>query len=182
MNYGKATSWAANIGKGIAIAMAIFGIIILNIWLVIISVFLFFGANQEQKMVKISLALEDKKVEDIMDKNVKSISPNTNIKDLLGILREDKSLIYPVVDNNKLIGIVTINDVQKIDKENIENIFVKDIMRKDFSKISPEQKAISAFKTLSKDKYNKLFVEKDSKILGVITQNDIIHTLKMSGI
>ena len=182
MDYGKATSHASNIGKGIAIAMAIFGIITLNIWLVMISVFLFFGATQEEKMVKISLALEDKKVEDIMTKNMKTVSPDEKIKDFLDFAKENRSFIYPVIKNDKLIGVVTIDDVKDVSGENIKEVKIKDIMKKDFSKISQDKKAISAFKELSSNKYNHLFVEKEDKFVGVISSNDIIHALKMSKI
>lgn len=182
MDYGKATSWASNIGKGIAIGMAVFGIIVLNIWLVLISVFLFFGATQEEKMVKISLALEDKKVKDIMNKNVKSVAPDMTIKSFLNFIKDNKNHIFPVVEEDALKGIVLIDDVQKIDSKDIKNIKVKDVMRKNFSKISSNKKASTALKRVSKDKYNRVFVEEDNKIMGVITRNDIIHALKMSKI
>jgi len=182
MEYGKATSHASNIGKGIAISMAIFGIITLNIWLVLISVFLFFGATQEEKMVKISLALKDKKVKDLMNKKIKSVPPGKNIKDFIEFIKEERNLIYPVTENNKLIGIVTIDDVKDASRENIEDIQIKDIMREDFSKISLDKKAISAFKQLSRSKYNHLFVEKEDKLVGVISFKDLSHALKMSKI
>ncbi len=182
MDYGKATSWASRIGRGIAVAMAVFGILSLNIWLVLIAVFLFFGAMQEEKITQISQALKDKNVEDIMDENISSVSPDMNIKDFLDFLKKKRNTVFPVVKDESIIGVISLDDVQETTGSDLDTLKVEDVMNKDFSKVSSDKKAFSVFKTLAKDKYNHVFVEVDNKLKGVVTMNDITHALKMSEI
>jgi Zn-dependent protease len=113
MDYQKATRTAASIGKGVAVAIGVFGFFF-NFWLVLIAIFIYFGAAQEQKTTEISSALEGKKIRDIMKHDFESVNPDMNLNDLYSTMEKEKNLLYPVVQNKELVGTVTMNDMKRI--------------------------------------------------------------------
>jgi len=181
MDYKKATKTAATVGKGVAVVMAVFGIFF-NFWLILIAIFVYFGASQEEKSLNISLALEGKKVKDIMRKDFESVSPDMNIQDLYENIEKQRHLSYPVLSSDKLVGIVSINDIKNVDKDKWKDITVKDIMNKNFSTVSPEEDAFSVFKKLLKGNLNRLIVKQTDNVVGIISRNDIFQEIQISGV
>ena len=178
MDYGKATKAASNFGKGIAIFMAIFGIFY-NLWLTFIAIFIYFGASQEQQALSVSLALENVKVKDIMTPNVESVSPDITLRKLSDYMFAHKHLGYPVIENGKIIGSVSILDIRGVGKDRQDSILVRDVMHKDFLSIKPDDDAINAFKTMAGHHNDRLIVQEDGQTLGIISWSDILHTIKM---
>jgi Zn-dependent protease/CBS domain-containing protein len=181
MEYKKATKRAAAIGKGVAIAMAIFGMFF-NLWLILIAIFVYFGASQEERSLNISLALEGKQAKDIMRKDFESISPDTNIQKLRETIENKRHLSFPVIKDNKLIGLVSINDIKTIDKDKWKDTIVKDIMKKNFYTISPDEDAFSVFKKLLKENLERAIVKESDNVVGIISKSDIFKSIQISNI
>jgi Zn-dependent protease/predicted transcriptional regulator len=181
MNYQKATKIAANIGKGVAVIMAIIGIFF-NFWLILIAIFVYIGASQEEKTLRVSLALEDKKVKDIMKKDFESVSPDMNLKDLYEKIRSQRHLGFPVISDEKIIGTVSLDDIKSVKKDNWQQTNVKDIMNKDFSTVSSDENAFSVFKRLIKSNLDRLVVKEDNEVVGIISINDLSQEIQISGV
>lgn len=49
--------------------------------------------------------------QDIMSKSVSTVSPNTNVKDATKLMSDQQIRRLPVVDDNKLVGIVALGDL-----------------------------------------------------------------------
>ena len=56
-----------------------------------------------------------KKVKDFMEKKLKTVSPNSDIYDALIVMRDSNIRHLPVVDNGKMVGLLTLKDVLKIE-------------------------------------------------------------------
>src|SRR3989344_6401780 len=56
-----------------------------------------------------------KKVRDFMEKKLKTVSPNADIYDALIIMRDSNIRHLPVVDNGKMVGLLTMKDILKIE-------------------------------------------------------------------
>ena len=56
-----------------------------------------------------------KKVGDFMEKKLKTVSPNSDIYDALIVMRDSNIRHLPVVDNGKMVGLLTLKDVLKIE-------------------------------------------------------------------
>ena len=67
--------------------------------------------------------LESKpKASDLMSSNVESVELSENIVKAIEIMNKYKSFICPVVENKKLKGVVTYDEIIKFIKENIKNV------------------------------------------------------------
>ncbi len=178
MDYSKATKLASSFGKGVAIFMAVFGIFY-NLWLTFIAIFIYFGASQEQQALGVSLALENVKVKDIMSPNVESVSPDMSLRKLSDYMFAHKHLVYPVMKNDKIVGTVSVMDIHGIGKDRQDSVLVKDVMHKDFRSISPEDDAINAFRAMVRNHHDRLIVQNNSQIVGIVSWSDVLHAFKM---
>jgi len=65
---------------------------------------------------------EDVKIEEIMTKNIITISPEKSLEDAADVMTENKIKKLPVVENGKLIGIITATDLISYENKLIEKI------------------------------------------------------------
>ena len=70
-------------------------------------------------------------VEDLIEKDIATVSPETNLLQLTDIISKTKRGIFPVIDSSrKLLGIIVLNSIRKIlfELENYENLPVIELM------------------------------------------------------
>ncbi len=80
-----------------------------------------------------------KKVKDFMEKKLKTVLPNSDIYDALIIMRDSNIRHLPVVDNGKMVGLLTLKDVLKIEPSLfdllVEKFEIREETRKPISRI-----------------------------------------------
>lgn len=65
----------------------------------------------EKRVEEIFKDVSDIKVSDMMKRNVKSVAPNDKLKAVIDIIASGKINRVPVIENGKLVGIVTRGDI-----------------------------------------------------------------------
>lgn len=116
------------------------------------------------------------KVGDIGIKKVYTISPNNSLIDVAKLFNEKDISGAPVVENNKIIGMITIHDLIK-NIDNINNKLVKDVMSKRVITINKDEKVYNALKIMNKYNIGRLPIVEDDKLIGIITRTDILKLL-----
>jgi Zn-dependent protease/CBS domain-containing protein len=177
MSYNKATKTAASIGKQFAILMAIFGIFF-NFILILIAIFIYIGADQEYKAIMVSSMLEGLSVKDIMTRNVETLTPETPVSEALNTMFQKRHMGYPVMDGDKLVGIITFEDISHV-PESERNIPVKDIMSKDLILASKDEPVFNTLDKISRNNIGRLPVIENGKLVGIISKTDIMKILEM---
>ncbi|WP_407378520.1 CBS domain-containing protein [Methanobrevibacter sp.] len=123
-----------------------------------------------------------KKVSEIMAKDVITTTPEIDVIYAFEKLMEFKISSLPVVEDDKLVGIITATDVGHnliLDKyelgTNVEEIMIKDVIT-----VSPDDTLETAINVM-KDSIpgsgilNQLPVIEDGKLVGIISDGDIIQ-------
>jgi len=64
----------------------------------------------------------NKEISEIMETNVMSISPNKDIEEAITLMAENEIRHMPVIEDNKLVGFITMKDILKIQPDLIEII------------------------------------------------------------
>ncbi len=126
----------------------------------------------------------NKKVKEIMTKNVITTTSDIDVVYAFEKLMKHKISSLPVVEDEKLIGIITATDVGHnliLDKYEL-GTSVEEIMIKSVITISPEdtlEDAINIMKTAvsSSGILNQLPVVEDDKLVGIISDGDIIQEI-----
>ena len=180
MDYRTATKTAVNLGKIIAVIMAIIGLF-MNLWLTLVAIFIYMGASQEEKTLEISLALEGIKVKEIMSTPVITVPPDMSLDSFSDFIMIHKHMGYPVTDNTRLLGIVTFNDVHG-HKKNFASLHIKDVMTTPVITIAPDREAVDAFKIMATHGIGCLVVAENNHVQGIISRRDLLHTVKLKEI
>lgn len=176
----KATKIASYVGKGFAFLFGIIGFITGNFLLIFIGFFLYIGASQEYQYNNIKNALSDMVVADLMTSEVDTISQNISIRELLDKMYQKKHTGYPVVEDEKVVGIITMKDVQQIDNQDYQSTPVRSVMQKDIHFVNPDDDLYRAFKLLFQKNIGRLIVTEDGRqIRGIITRSDILKGFKI---
>ena len=116
------------------------------------------------------------KIRSIMTKDVITITPNSSIIDAAKLMTSKSVSSLVVVEKDKPIAVISENDIIKgiISKK----MKAKDVMSKDFIIISPLTKFSEISKTLREKKIKRFPVVENEKLIGLITETDIIQTTR----
>ena len=126
----------------------------------------------------------NKKVKEIMTKDVITTTSDIDVVYAFEKLMKHKISSLPVVEDDKLIGIITATDVGHnliLDKYEL-GTSVEEIMIKSVITVSPEdtlEDAINIMKSggSSSGILNQLPVVEDEKLVGIISDGDIIQEI-----
>jgi CBS domain-containing protein len=126
----------------------------------------------------VSSMLEGLSVKDIMTPNVKTLTPEITVSEALNTMFRERHMGYPVMDGDKLVGIITFDDISRV-PENKMNIPLNDIMSKKLILASPVEPVFSAFEKISRNNIGRLPVTENEKLVGIISKTDIMKVLEM---
>jgi len=132
-------------------------------------------AHRSEMMMYI---LEKITVRDALHREVSTASPESSIKSVFELIRREGHSGYPVVKNGDLVGIVTLQDAEKVNEEEREGKKVEDIMSKDLVTVYPEATLEEALQLLMKHDIGRLLVvdpQDTQKLFGILTKYDIIR-------
>ncbi|MDP3312618.1 SIS domain-containing protein [Lutibacter sp.] len=117
------------------------------------------------------------RVSDLIVKNeLPAVSPSTSIKEVIIEISEKRLGSTAVIDNNKIIGIITDGDVRRMLKNNddFSMLTAKDIMSKNPKTIAIDAMAIEAFDAMENNNITQILVEYNSKYAGVVHLHDLL--------
>ena len=175
MPYIEATRRAARIGRYFAIAMGIFGIFY-NIFFILIALFVYIGATEEEQATTISESLHGVQVRHVMSTQVEVVHPDTSVQQLHDLMLMTRHMGFPVVDRG-LVGIVTLSDTHKVPRERYEHTMVRDIMAREVVTVPPDMDATKALYLMAEKRIGRLVVMDGSQIVGIVTQKDFLRTV-----
>lgn len=194
-NLRKATLWAAGVGHLIAwlliisgMAMAFgatilfFGTGLINgLWLIFLGWFLNSAASQSYHQVVIRDLLEDVPVALLMRNNVEAVSPDLSVSSLVYkyIIGTGESA-FPVVEGDRIIGLVALEDVRKVSRDDWDSTPVRDIMTRaeQLAVVSPQEKVSEALNQLEQRDVRQVPVVQDGHLLGLLRRRDIMRWLQ----
>ncbi|HSG31119.1 MAG TPA: site-2 protease family protein [Thermodesulfobacteriota bacterium] len=134
MEYVKSTTIASKIGKAMAILFGILGVLSYdsNPFLIVIAVFVWFGANHEENIIKIKHYRESySNKEPEITTGLINLCPNDPLARAVNLTISGVKQDFAVMEDGKIVGVLRINDLMDtLSKGNI-NYLVKDIMRTD---------------------------------------------------
>lgn len=117
------------------------------------------------------------KVSDVMGKGVVTANPNDTVAKVCEIMaRYDLSGIT-IFDKGRVVGVFTQGDLVNLiaSGENPAAIKVKEAMGKEIVNIGPDADISEAAKLMVKKKVKRVPVIKDGRLVGVLTQTDIVR-------
>ena len=184
-----ATEIATKVGTGFAylfmlggFAIIFYGSLTSGLWLLFIGWFLKNGAESSLRQTRISEALSGVKVKDIMTRDVRTVTPDLSLQDLMEeYFSKYKHGGYPVARGSEVLGLVTLEDVRKVSSRNRSKTTVSEIMTscEELLCLNPNERALDAFTKMSRGEVGRLPVREYEKLVGIVTRSDLLHSIKV---
>ena len=123
-------------------------------------------------------------IKEIMHKNPITISPSTTLCDAYQLMSEKKIRHLPVVENGKLVGIVTDRDLRLATSRLAKRPFdpkdeVRGVMISPVITASPTEPVEAAAKTMRDLKIGSLPVVEGDEVVGIVTAVDLLDAMIM---
>ena len=121
--------------------------------------------------------LSEVSVGEAMHKEVITVSPLCRISEVRDGIYHCNYTGFPVVDEGRLVGMITFDDIRRIPPHEQEKMTVKEVAVRAPITINPHQSAKMAMDIMYENDVGRLaVVEKDDarKLIGIITRSDVI--------
>jgi len=195
-NFRTATRWAAGVGQVLAwllifsgIAM-IFGVeipffgtgLIGGLWLAFIGWFMSSAARQSYQQVVVHDMLEGVPAARLMRANVPAVSPGTSTSDLVHhYMMGTDERAFPVLDGDRLVGLVTLEDIRKVAREDWDTTSAAEIMTPadQLAVVQPQDDASAALDKLTERNVHQVPVISNGHLVGLVRSSDIMRWLNL---
>jgi len=127
-------------------------------------------------------------VTDFMTKNPRTISADLNLKELKGEFQNISFRHLPVMEGNKLVGIISKTDFEKIlegarlgnnSQEDIEKILkstkVEKVMTRNPFSVPPDTPLKEVAEVFHQNVFHAIPVMENGKLVGIISHHDIFY-------
>ena len=179
--YTRATTVATTLGQVLAIGFILVGLA-KNPFLVIIGIFIFFGAETEEQTVHVKSMLRDVLVEDVMVTDFVNLSPEDTVARCLENVYHRKQEDFVVEFEGRLLGVVARKNWLEALHRDGPQTRIADIMRRHFITVIPKTPLSRLYQDLWHLEQGVFPVVENGKLLGLLTTEDVSRFLMVKAI
>lgn len=178
MELGRATQMAARVGKAMALLFGVAGLFG-DPFLIFIALFVWMGADAETSMALIKTSVAGVPVQHVMLKEFATLRPDDTLASAashsLGGWQQD----FPVVFGDRVLGLLTREDLTRSIAEKGPELLVRDVMRREFLTADSHDTIEHALALLQVGKCRSLPVEHEGRLVGMLSTDNINHFMAM---
>ncbi|MEM9355738.1 MAG: site-2 protease family protein [Pseudomonadota bacterium] len=175
MGYARATRIAARVGQFCALGFAILGLS--NPFMILIAVFIFFGAAAEANQASLQEEVGQPRVRDGMVTTFKAVAANASLRELAGRLLDRPQRDYPVIRNGLLAGMLRREDmVNGLQQENDAD--VEDVMVTQFDPVDADAELFEVLQSAQHDRVETVPVVQSGNLIGLLDLRQAIELVK----
>ena len=128
-------------------------------------------------------------VEDVMSRSVVTLTPTQTLRDAINLLQSHRIRHLPVVDESKVVGIVTDRDVKRatpsvvsgVARDEYDRVLatikVAQFMTREPLTVTPKSGLKAAVEIFIERKVGALPVVEDGHVVGILTEIDILRVV-----
>jgi tRNA nucleotidyltransferase (CCA-adding enzyme) len=133
----------------------------------------------EEELFRILQSVVDpgRQARNIMSAPVISVPPELSLHGAADLFTRYNINATPVLDGERLVGILSRQMIDKGRYHGLENVPVRDFMSTEFSKVSATASLMEIQEHIVDRQQRLLPVVEDNKVVGVITRKDLLNTL-----
>ncbi|WP_135664969.1 CBS domain-containing protein [Halorhabdus rudnickae] len=180
--YARATQLAAEVGKLFALLLGLFGLFGGGgPFLIAIAFFIYIGASGEAQMTTMKAAFEGVTVRDVMTPvdHIQTVDPELSVAELMELMFRERHTGFPVVENDAVVGLVTLEDARAVREIEREAFRTEEVMTTDLKAIHPDENAMTALTQMQENNIGRLIVMEDDEFVGLITRSDLMTALSI---
>ncbi|MEX0772355.1 MAG: site-2 protease family protein [Balneolales bacterium] len=181
----KSTRVVSNIGQGFAFILMFFGILglfggsmVVGLFWIFIGFFLLQSAKMGYQMVAFREGLSNVPVSELMTPNPVTVKPDATLSELVdNYFFKNIHSSFPVVDDDKLVGLIEINQVKRINKDKWDYTQVREVMAplENIKTIKADTDAFSLLTEMIDHQTGRILVTENNRVTGIVSRKDIIQ-------
>ncbi|HIK05909.1 MAG TPA: site-2 protease family protein [Trichormus sp. M33_DOE_039] len=187
-NLKKATQIASTGGKWLGYLLIALGLlqtfagaVLGGLWFILIGWFLYTAAEASYEEILLRTSLQGVRAREIMTPYPETVNADLTIQELVDkyfLSRRYQS--FPVLENSKPIGMITLNQVRDIPREEWVYRTVQETMipNEQGLSASPEEQMPQILQKMQESGVRRVLVTQDGLLTGIITSNDIANWLQ----
>jgi Zn-dependent protease/predicted transcriptional regulator len=189
-NVRRATVWAANVGRLVALVMFGYAIYLLAIensvlgavWTAAIAWFLYSAAAGSVRQIDLEQRLRRVRVGDVITRDEATVTTDISVADLVDrYLLPAARIAVPVEQDGRLIGVVAIRDIAKVPPEQRAQVTVGQVMggHDRLHPVTVDTTVIEALELMDDNELDQLPVLDGEQVVGLITRADVARQLQL---
>ncbi len=183
------TRITSSIGSGFGLLLILLGVlnfvggnIVGGMWQFLIGMFLRGAAQMSYQQVLIRRALEGESIDRFMQTNVVTVWPSTTLRELVDdYVYQYHHKMFPVLDQQRLVGCVTTRDVQQVPQDQWAQRTVGEILQPCGNENTTERSA-DAMQTLARmnqGDVSRLMVVQNDRLEGIVSLKDLMKFIAL---
>ncbi|MBZ5705221.1 MAG: site-2 protease family protein [Acidobacteriia bacterium] len=187
-NADRATRVATTVGQVVAVLFIMYGLLhffrgegLGGLWMAFIGWFLLQAASASRLHLQAESLLRGLRVRDVMSTDCSRVDGHTVLQQFVDdeLLRTGRRC-FLVMENSRVAGLITPNDVGKVERERWPLMRVRDAMRPldQIHSVAPDTTAMEAVEKMAGEDVNQLPVMSDGQLQGIVTRGHILQVLQ----
>ncbi len=188
-NLRWATRWASRFGIAFGLVLIALGILsffggnfVGGLWWVLIGLFLQAAAGQSYQRLLEQEALKGLTVSKLMTAEPVAAPAEIRVSDFVeDYLYKHGHDLYPVTDNDRLVGCVTLRDLKAVPRERWSELTIGEVADgcSEENTIPGNTDAAAALTSMQKSGRGRLMVTDNGKLVGVLALKDLLRRLEI---
>lgn len=185
MEHAKATRIAAQVGQGLAMLLGLWGFMSGSWTLVIIAIFVWMGAGQENQGVQVKHTLGDTTVDQVMTRAPHALKINDPLSRAVELTLSTSQADFPVLEwgSNKVVGMLSETDLLRGLQSKGADAAVREVMQTPITTTRPDESLPDAQQKMLKARMRALpVISAEGELLGLLTISDINEAYRLMAI
>ncbi len=188
-NLLRATRTAARVGEYVAyLLMAVgalqilFGLFVGGVWMIIIGIFLRNASSGSYEALLLEVALHGVSAGELARSDYDLVSPELTVAQLVDEhMLAGHGRCYPVVAGEELLGLITLTDVRRLEREQWPTTSVYRAMTpvERLRTVAPTESAARVLQMMGETDVNQVPVVDGRRLLGIVSRADILRLIQV---
>jgi Zn-dependent protease/CBS domain-containing protein len=165
------------LGQWIAIALVIAGLLLTNLWLIVMGAFVLIGAHMESQGMLIQNEVDTVRMRDVMLTQFSTLSASDTLEDALQRAVHTLQDVFPVVRGGTLVGAVSRQNIVEALAAS-GNSYVQGVMTRSFQTALPDDSLVKTLRRIMGEEGAQLVPVMDGeRILGIVTPQNLSQSM-----
>jgi Zn-dependent protease/predicted transcriptional regulator len=175
----KSAKMAASVGQLVSLGLVLAGILVPNVWLLMMGVFVWIGARMEDQGILLQTDVDAVRMRDVMLVEFTTLSASATLEDALQRSIHSLQDVFPVVRGSNLVGAVSRQGILEALQLN-GNGYVQGVMTRSFQIAQPDDSLVNTLRRIVSGQGAQLVpVMEGDRIVGIITPQNLSQSMSM---